>query len=108
MLAAVDHHGRDCSGRLFVLDLINLRARKRAIRESEITQWRCDGAQNFLFLFALLAALIAVRAGWREPLMILIALGSYFATPQRIREADNFSFAPSRKSAGSFSVFSER
>ncbi len=78
----------------FVLDLINLRARKRAIRESEITQWRCDGAQNFLFLFALLAALIAVRAGWRESLMVLIALGSYFATPQRIREADNFTFAP--------------
>jgi len=78
----------------FVLDLINLRGRKRAIRESEITQWRCDGAQNFLFLFALLAALIAVRAGWREALMVLIALGSYFATPQRIREADNFTFAP--------------
>ena len=78
----------------FVLDLINLRARKSAIHESEITQWRCDGAQNFLFLFALLAALIAVRAGWREPLMVLIALGSYFATPQRIRAANNFSLAP--------------
>jgi Na+/H+ antiporter NhaD/arsenite permease-like protein len=78
----------------FVLDLMNLRSRKRAIRESEITQWRCEGAQNFLFLFALLAALIAVRAGWREPLMVLIALGSYFATPQRIREADRFTFAP--------------
>jgi len=78
----------------FVLDLVNLRARKRAIHESEITQWRCDGAQNFLFLFALLAALIAMRPGWREPLMVLIALGSYFATPQRIREADNFTFAP--------------
>jgi Na+/H+ antiporter NhaD/arsenite permease-like protein len=78
----------------FVLDLINLRARKRAIRESEIRQWRCDGAQNFLFLFALLAALIAVRAGWREPLLVLIALGSYFATPQRIREANNFTLAP--------------
>jgi Na+/H+ antiporter NhaD/arsenite permease-like protein len=78
----------------FVLDLINLRSRKRAIRESEITQWRCDGAQNFLFLFALLAALIAVRAAWREPLMVLIALGSYFATPQRIREADRFTFVP--------------
>jgi Na+/H+ antiporter NhaD/arsenite permease-like protein len=78
----------------FVLDLINLRWRERAIHESEITQWRCDGAQNFLFLFALLAALIAVRAGWREPLMVLIALGSYFATPQRIREADRFTFAP--------------
>jgi Na+/H+ antiporter NhaD/arsenite permease-like protein len=78
----------------FVLDLVNLRARKRAIHESEITQWRCSGAQNFLFLFALLAALIAVRAGWREPLMVLIALGSYFATPQRIREANNFTLAP--------------
>ena len=78
----------------FVLDLVNLRARKRAIHESELTQWRCDGAQNFLFLFALLAALIAVRAGWREPLMVLIALGSFFATPQRIRDADNFTFAP--------------
>jgi len=81
----------------FVLDLINLRARKRAIHESEITQWRCEGARNFLFLFALLAALIAVRAGWREPLMVLIALGSYFATPWRIREANNFTFAPLRE-----------
>jgi len=78
----------------FVLDLVNLRARKRAIHESEITQWRCAGAQNFAFLFALLAALIAVRPGWREPLMALIALGSYFATPQRIREANNFTLAP--------------
>jgi Na+/H+ antiporter NhaD/arsenite permease-like protein len=78
----------------FVLDVINLRARKRAIHESEITQWRCDGSQNFLFLFALLAALIAVRVGWREPLMVLIALGSYFATPQRIREANNFTLSP--------------
>ena len=78
----------------FVLDLINLRARRRAIHESEITRWRCDGSQNFLFLLALLAALIAVRVGWREPLMVLIALGSYFATPQRIREANNFTLAP--------------
>jgi Na+/H+ antiporter NhaD/arsenite permease-like protein len=78
----------------FILDLINLRARKRAINESEITKWRCDGAQNFLFLFALLAALIAMRPGWREPLMVLIAMGSYFATPQRVREANNFTSAP--------------
>jgi Na+/H+ antiporter NhaD/arsenite permease-like protein len=78
----------------FVLDLVNLRARGRAIHESEITQWRCDGAHNFLFLFALLASVIAVPAGWREPLMVFIALGSYCATPQRIRDADNFTFAP--------------
>jgi len=78
----------------FVLDLINLRARKRPIHESEITQWRCDGAHNFLFLFALLAALIAVPAGWREPLVVLTALGSYLGTSQRIRDANGFSFAP--------------
>jgi Na+/H+ antiporter NhaD/arsenite permease-like protein len=78
----------------FVLELVNLRARKRAVHESEVTQWRCEGSKNFLFLFALLAVLIAVRSGWREPLMVLIALGSYFATPQRIREANNFTLAP--------------
>src|SRR5436190_1120288 len=78
----------------FVLDLVNLRARKRAIRESEITRWRCEGSQNFLFLFALLAALIAVRSGWREPLMVSLALGSYFATPRGISEGDHFSLAP--------------
>jgi len=78
----------------FVLDRVNLHARKTVIHESEITEWRCDGAQNFLFLFALLAALIPVPAGWREPLMVLIALGSYSATPQRIREANNFTLAP--------------
>ena len=78
----------------FVLDLLNLLARSKTIHESEITQWRCSGAQNFLFLFALLAALIAVLPGWREPLMVLIALGSYLATPERIREANNFTFAP--------------
>src|SRR5947208_16481760 len=32
--------------------------------------------------------------GWRESLVILTALGSYLGTPKRIREADNFTFAP--------------
>lgn len=77
----------------FVLDQINFRtARKSA--ESDLTKWGCDGAHNFLFLFALLGALIAVPAGWREPLMALTALGSYLATPKRIREANNFTFGP--------------
>jgi Na+/H+ antiporter NhaD/arsenite permease-like protein len=42
----------------------------------------------------LLGALIAVPAGWREPLMVLIALGSYLATPKRIRESNDFTFGP--------------
>jgi Na+/H+ antiporter NhaD/arsenite permease-like protein len=77
-----------------VLDVINLRARRRTIHESEITQWRCDGAHNFIFLFAILGALVAVPTGWREPLVLLIALGSFLGTPKRVREANNFAFAP--------------
>jgi Na+/H+ antiporter NhaD/arsenite permease-like protein len=77
-----------------VLDVINLRASRKTVHEAELTSWRCEGVHNFLFLFAILAALIAVPAGWREPLVILIALGSYLGTPQRIRDANNFTFAP--------------
>jgi Na+/H+ antiporter NhaD/arsenite permease-like protein len=80
-----------------VLDVINLRANRKTIHEAELTSWRCNGAHNFIFLFAILAALIAVPAGWREPLVILVALGSYLGTPQRIRDANNFTFAPLRE-----------
>jgi Na+/H+ antiporter NhaD/arsenite permease-like protein len=77
----------------FVLDRINLRATGKS-EESDLTKWGCDGTPNFIFLFVLLGALIAVPAGWREPLMVLTALGSYLGTPERIREANNFTFGP--------------
>jgi Na+/H+ antiporter NhaD/arsenite permease-like protein len=77
-----------------VLDFINLRSSRKRIHDAELTSWRCDGAHNFVFLFVILAALIAVPAGWREPLVILTALGSYLGTPQRIRDANEFTFAP--------------
>jgi len=77
-----------------VLDLVDARATRKTGHESELTSWGCDGAHNFIFLFLLLGALIAVPTGWREPLMVLIALGSYLGTPNRIREVNNFSFAP--------------
>lgn len=78
----------------FVLDRINLRASRKSSTESELAKWACDGAQNFIFLFVLLGALIAVPTGWREPLMVLTALGSYLGTPKRIRESNNFTFGP--------------
>jgi Na+/H+ antiporter NhaD/arsenite permease-like protein len=77
-----------------VLDLINLRSNRKTIHEAELTSWRCDGAHNVIFLFAILTVLIAVPTGWRESLVILIALGSYLGTPQRIRDANDFTFAP--------------
>jgi Na+/H+ antiporter NhaD/arsenite permease-like protein len=80
-----------------VLDLINLRESRKTIHEAELTSWRCDGGHNFIFLLVILAALIAVPPGWREPLVILTTLGSYLGTPERIREANNFTFAPLRE-----------
>ena len=77
----------------FVLDRINVQKARKS-DESDLTKWGCDGAHNFVFLFALLGTLVAVPAGWREPLMILIALGSYLGTAERIREDNSFSFAP--------------
>src|SRR5205807_2569671 len=36
----------------------------------------------------------AAPAGWREPLVVLTALGSYLATHKRIRTANDFTFGP--------------
>jgi len=77
----------------FVLDRNSFRTATKS-RESDLTKWGCDGAHNFIFLFVLLGALIAVPGGWRELLMALTAVGSYLATPKRIREANNFTFGP--------------
>lgn len=82
-----------------VLDLLNWRAHRKP---ADLSSWRCDGARNFIFLFAILAAVIAVPTGWRELLLILIALGSYLATPQRIRDSNNFSFLPVKEVAWLF------
>jgi Na+/H+ antiporter NhaD/arsenite permease-like protein len=78
----------------FVVDLARSRAAANHTRAADLSGWSCDGSHNFLFLFALLATLIGVRAGWREPVLILIALGSYLGTPKRIRNANDFAFAP--------------
>src|ERR1700686_2168765 len=77
----------------FVLDCLSFHTARRNA-ESDLTKWGCDGARNFLFLVVLLGVLAVVPAGWREPLMVLTALGSYGATPARIRDANNFTFAP--------------
>ncbi len=86
----------------FVLDLVNWQASRKVTPEKDLTSWRCDGAHNFVFLFAILAAIIAVPAGWRELLVVLTAAGSYLGTPQRIRESNDFSFGPLKEVAWLF------
>jgi Na+/H+ antiporter NhaD/arsenite permease-like protein len=87
----------------FVIDVARSRAAAaRSSGAADFTGWSCDGSHNFLFLLALLAALIGVHAGWREPVLILIALGSYLGTPKRIREANDFTFGPLKEVAWLF------
>ena len=83
----------------FVLDLVNWRENRKT---ADLSSWRCDGAHNFVFLFAILAAIIAVPEGWRELLVVLTAIGSYLGTPQRIRESNDFSFGPLKEVAWLF------
>lgn len=85
-----------------VLDALNLRATRKTIHEAELTSWRCDGAYNFIFLFIILASLVAVPPGWREALVTVTALGCYLGTPKRIHDANNFTFAPLREIAWLF------
>ena len=86
----------------FALDLMNWRTSRKTGVEKDLTSWRCDGAHNFIFLFVILAAIIAVPAGWRELLVVLTAAGSYLGTPQRIRESNDFSFGPLKEVAWLF------
>jgi Na+/H+ antiporter NhaD/arsenite permease-like protein len=86
----------------FVVDLARSRVAAKNVTVADFSGWSCDGSHNFLFLLALLATLIGVRAGWREPVLLLIALGSYLGTPQRIRDANDFNFAPLKEVAWLF------
>ncbi len=86
----------------FVFDLVNWHARRKTAAEKDLSLWRCDGAHNFIFLFVILAAIIAVPVGWRESLVVLTALGSYLATPERIRASNDFSFLPLKEVAWLF------
>lgn len=89
----------------FVLDTRHARARVRIGNEapgSSAGSWHCDGAINFLFLLALLTALMTAPAGWRELVMTAIAFAAYFVTPRQIHRANEFSFVPVKEVAWIF------
>lgn len=89
----------------FVLDTRHARARVRIGNEapgSSAGRWHCDGAINFLFLLALLTALMTAPAGWRELIMTAIAFAAYFVTPRQIHRANEFSFVPVKEVAWIF------
>ena len=62
--------------------------------ETPATRFHCYGKWNFGALLALLLILVFVPNGVREPLMLMVAVVSYFFTPQRVFEANAFSWRP--------------
>src|SRR6476661_8331085 len=79
-------------GIFFVADTI---ARSRGpTAETPATRFRCYGKWNFGALLALLLILVFVPNGVREPLMLIVAVISYFFAPQRVFEPNAFSWRP--------------
>jgi Na+/H+ antiporter NhaD/arsenite permease-like protein len=76
----------------FVADTIA--CSRRCVAETASTRFHCYGKWNFGALLALLLILVFVPNGVREPLMLMVAAVSYFLTPQRVFEANEFSWRP--------------
>src|SRR5438552_2041021 len=97
LLATMAYRYRCAARHLFVADTI---ARSRGpAAETPATRFHCYGKWNFGALLALLLILVFVPNGVREPLMLMVAMVSYFFTPQRVFEANEFGWrAPHRSS----------
>jgi Na+/H+ antiporter NhaD/arsenite permease-like protein len=72
--------------------------------DAEITaeKWRCAGGTNFLVMLAMLGCLILLSTGWRELFIALLAAAAYWITPPKIRQRNEFSFAPLKEIAWIF------
>ena len=89
--------------------LIDLRSFKKATKREFIPfedtpddeKFFVHGLVNLLFLGVILGA-VFLPSPWREGLMILAAVGSYFTTNKKIHEANNFNFAPIKEVAWLF------
>lgn len=63
-------------------------------------EWRFEGMSNLLFLAVILgAALISHPPFLREGLMLAAAAGSYYSTPRKVHEANQFDFRPMKEVA---------
>ena len=89
----------------YFLDRRNFLRAPRAVREEETRQeiWKIEGWRNVGFLALILAAVFIKQPdGLSEALMVAAGVGSWFATPKRIHEANAFNFHPIREVAWLF------
>lgn len=83
--------------------------RKNSLRASEEVReemtahedWHFDGLYNLVFIGAIVGA-VFLPSGYRECVMVLAALGSWFFTPHWVREANKFDFHPIKEVAWLF------
>jgi Na+/H+ antiporter NhaD/arsenite permease-like protein len=82
----------------YVLDRRNFMRAPAEVRELETREehWRFDGLVNVPLVGILLGGIL-LPFGWREALMLGAACVSWFATPRRVHEANDFDFAPVRE-----------
>ncbi|MDB6129223.1 MAG: sodium:proton antiporter [Verrucomicrobiales bacterium] len=84
----------------YFLDRRNFLRAPASIREVETGKqyWKVEGGVNFLFLILIVAAVFIKKPnGFRECLMALAAVGSWFLTPSRVHEANLFTLRPIRE-----------
>jgi len=90
-------------GMFYVVDLINYRKAPKKVREElaePADEWHFEGGINLFFLGMILASVFITSPKFlREGLMIVAAIGSYFATKRPIHEANHFNFEPIREVA---------
>jgi Na+/H+ antiporter NhaD/arsenite permease-like protein len=91
----------------WVWDRLNFRESIAAARETEHDRhapgkWQCIGARNFLAMAAMLVTLVLVPAGWRELLIVGIAILAYWFTAPEIRRLNEFTFTPLKEIAWIF------
>ncbi|MEO8428116.1 MAG: sodium:proton antiporter [Verrucomicrobiota bacterium] len=88
-----------------VLDRRNFLRAPREVREVETRKetWKVEGWRNLGFLLLILAAVFIKKPiGLSEALMAAAAVGSWFATPKRVHEANAFNTHPLREVAWFF------
>jgi Na+/H+ antiporter NhaD/arsenite permease-like protein len=65
-------------------------------------KWQCIGATNLLAMAAMLITLTLLPAGWRELLIVVIAVTAYWFSAPEIRRLNEFTFAPLKEIAWIF------
>jgi Na+/H+ antiporter NhaD/arsenite permease-like protein len=91
-------------GVFYLIDRHNFLRASAAVREKETAheEWKFQGLKNFGFLGAILVAVILAPPGWREAVMVVAAVSSYFTTPTPVHEANHFTFGPIKEVAWLF------